>query len=96
MARPHQQPTFTGTVALPAVPTVSNDNTAASTTWVNAFVGTKLSSLLDEAPSQLDTLNELAAALNDDANFGSSVVASLDARYTKTEVDAMRTTKGLT
>lgn len=33
--------------------------------------------LLDGAPSALDTLNELAAAINDDANFASTVTTSI-------------------
>eukprot|EP01034_Spumella_vulgaris_P004839 gene4839-6182_t len=36
--------------------------------------------LVDAAPGALDTLNELAAALGDDANFSASVTAALAAR----------------
>ena len=36
--------------------------------------------LVDSAPGALDTLNELAAALNDDANFGTTVTNSLAAK----------------
>ncbi|GFO83154.1 MAG: hypothetical protein A49_27810 [Methyloceanibacter sp.] len=35
--------------------------------------------ILDGAPEALDTLNELAAALNDDANFAASITASIAA-----------------
>jgi hypothetical protein len=38
-----------------------------------AFVGTAVSNLIDAAPGTLDTLNELAAALGDDANFATSI-----------------------
>jgi uncharacterized delta-60 repeat protein len=38
-----------------------------------AFVGTAVSNLIDSAPGALDTLNELAAALGDDANFATSI-----------------------
>ena len=34
--------------------------------------------IIDSAPSSLDTLNELAAALNDDSNFASTVIGLLD------------------
>lgn len=46
-------------------------NTDAST---KAYVDTSISNLIDGAPSTLDTLNEIAAALNDTANFADTVV----------------------
>lgn len=49
-------------------PTVSTD---AST---KAYVDTSISNLIDGAPSTLDTLNEIAAALADTANFSDTVV----------------------
>jgi len=42
-----------------------------------AYVNTAVSNLVDAAPGTLDTLNELAAALGDDANFASTVTTSL-------------------
>ena len=36
---------------------------------VKAYVDNEIAGLVDTAPAALDTLNELAAALNDDANF---------------------------
>lgn len=42
-----------------------------------SYVSTAISNLVDTAPSTLDTLNELAAALGDDANFASTVTASI-------------------
>jgi hypothetical protein len=41
------------------------------------FVNNAVSSLVDSAPSTLDTLNELAAAINDDANFAATVTAQI-------------------
>ena len=41
------------------------------------FVGTAISNLVDTAPSTLDTLNELAAALGDDPNFATTVTNSI-------------------
>ena len=46
-------------------------NTDAST---KAYVDTSIANLIDGAPSTLDTLNEIAAALNDTANFADTVV----------------------
>src|SRR5210317_461886 len=50
-----------------------NDTTVAST----AFVSTAIANLADSAPAALDTLNELAAALNDDADFSTTVTNSI-------------------
>ena len=40
-------------------------------------VGTAVSNLVDSAPAALNTLNELAAALGDDANFSTTVTDSI-------------------
>ena len=42
-----------------------------------AYVGTAISNLIDGAGPALDTLNELAAAINDDASFASTVTTAL-------------------
>jgi hypothetical protein len=42
-----------------------------------SYVDTQVSALVDSAPATLNTLNELAAALNDDANFATTVTTSL-------------------
>ena len=42
-----------------------------------SYVDTEIANLIDSAPGTLDTLNELAAALNDDANFSTTVTNSL-------------------
>jgi hypothetical protein len=42
-----------------------------------SYVTTAVSNLIDAAPASLDTLNELAAALNDDANFATTVTDSI-------------------
>lgn len=41
------------------------------------YVGTAISNLIDGAGPALDTLNELAAAINDDASFASTVTTEL-------------------
>jgi uncharacterized membrane protein YdcZ (DUF606 family) len=40
----------------------------------------QVAAVLDSAPAALDTLNELAAALGDDANFASTVTTALDGK----------------
>ena len=51
-----------------------NNTTRVATT---AFVSTAIANLVDSAPSTLDTLNELAAALGDDPNFATTVTNSI-------------------
>jgi hypothetical protein len=41
------------------------------------YVNNQISALVDSSPSTLDTLNELAAALGDDANFATTVTNQL-------------------
>ena len=52
----------------------SDNSTNVATT---AYVTTALSNLVDSSPSALNTLNELAAALNDDASFSTTVNNSI-------------------
>ena len=61
--------TFTGTIIVPTQAQTDNSTKAAST----AYVRTAISDLIDGAPATLDTLNELANALNDDNSIGSIV-----------------------
>jgi hypothetical protein len=42
-----------------------------------AYVDTEVANLIDSAPGTLDTLNELAAAVNDDANFNATIASSI-------------------
>ena len=42
-----------------------------------SYVDTEIAALVDSAPAHLDTLNELAAALSDDANFSTTVTNSI-------------------
>ena len=57
---------------------VSNSATKVPTQQsVKAYTDASVSGLVDSAPSTLDTLNELAAALGDDANFSTTVTNSI-------------------
>ena len=48
------------------------------TEWVNADVVSSITAaIVDSAPTTLDTLNELAAALGDDPNFATTVTDAL-------------------
>ena len=60
----------------PTAPTAAagTNTTQLATT---AFVTAAIAALADSAPGTLDTLNELAAALGDDANFSTTVTNSI-------------------
>lgn len=60
-----------------------------------AYVVARINEVIDGAPAALDTLNELAAAINDDANFAGTITTALGTKananevYTKTEIQNM-------
>jgi hypothetical protein len=54
------------------------DSTIATTSYVD----TSVSNLVDSSPAALNTLNELAAALGDDANFSTTVTNSIATKAT--------------
>ena len=58
--------------------------TSISTTWssdkINTEIGSAVSGLVDSSPGALDTLNELAAALGNDASFAATVSSELGTR----------------
>ena len=73
-AKLHTTLDLTGkTVTVSTASAGDNDTTVAST----AFVSTAVSNLVDSSPDALNTLNELAAALGDDANFSTTVTNSI-------------------
>ena len=70
---PLVSPSLTG---IPTAPTAaSNTNTTQIAT--TAYVQSELTDLIDGAPGTLDTLNELAAAINDDANYNTTLTTAL-------------------
>ncbi|HAX7819326.1 TPA: phage tail protein [Escherichia coli] len=72
---PHSQyaqkesPTFTGTPKAPT-PAAGNNTTQVATT---AFVQAALTALINGAPATLDTLKEIAAAINNDPIFSTTI-----------------------
>jgi len=52
----------------------SDNSTKVATT---AYTDTAISNLVDSSPGALNTLNELAAAINDDANFSTTITNSI-------------------
>lgn len=66
---PKESPTFTGTPKAPT-PAAGNNTTQVATT---AFVQAALTALINGAPATLDTLKEIAAAINNDPNFSTTI-----------------------
>ena len=80
--------TITGTLDMDAstASTITGLSAPTSSTdaATKAYVDTSISNLIDSAPGALDTLNELAAALNDDATFYDKVVLKTGSTMTGT------------
>ena len=62
-------------IAAAALDATSKADTAEAA--ANTYTDGKISDLIASAPEALDTLNELAAALGDDANFATTVATSI-------------------
>ena len=69
-------------VAIPSASTATTQSQSDGSTKVatTAYVDTAVSNLIDSAPGTMNTLNEIAAALNDDANFNTTVTNSIAAK----------------
>ena len=72
-------PALTGTPTAPTATAGTNTTQVATT----AYVTTAISNVIDAAPGALDTLNELAAALGDDANYATTITTALSGKQTK-------------
>jgi hypothetical protein len=58
-------------------------NLAAHSIATTSYVTTQINNLINGAPGALDTLNELAAALGNDASFSSTLTSSLAGKVSK-------------
>ena len=66
---PKESPTFTGTPKAPT-PAAGNNTTQLATT---EFVQAALTALINGAPATLDTLKEIAVAINNDPKFSTTI-----------------------
>ena len=73
----HTNMDLTGKTVLVTTQAASDNDTSAAST---AYVTTAISNLVDSAPGTMNTLNEIAAALNDDANFNTTVTNAIAAK----------------
>ena len=63
----------------------AEDNNIKDTYSTKEYVTQKISELVNSAPETLDTLNELAAALNNDSNFATTIITQLGTKVDKVE-----------
>lgn len=81
-----QSPSISGLATTSALTTHEADTTNVhgitdtSQLATQTYVNTQVANLVNSAPSTLDTLDELAQALNDDANFATTITNSLAAK----------------
>ena len=73
---PLASPALTGTPTAPTAAANTNTTQVATT----AYVQTEINDLIASSPAALDTLNELAAALGNDASFSTTVTNSIAAK----------------
>jgi hypothetical protein len=71
-------PALSGTPTAPTAAAATNTTQIATT----AFVSTAVANLVDSAPGTLNTLDELAAALGDDASFATNIATSIGTKVT--------------
>ena len=81
--------TLTGVVN-GVTPTAGDNSTKIATT---EFVAKSIASLVNGAPDQLNTLNELAKALGNNANFAATMTAELAKKLNSTEAESTYATK---
>ena len=82
---PLASPALTGTPTAPTALAATNNTTIATT----AYVTTAISNLIGGAPAALDTLNELAAAINDDASYASTITTALGTKVATNSAQAL-------
>jgi hypothetical protein len=81
----YESPALTGTPTTPTAERGTNNGQIAST----AFVAQAIAALVNSAPGGLDTLQELAAALGNDANFAATVTNVLAGKVSKSGSDTI-------
>ena len=69
--------------AISAAATDATTKANAALASANTYTSTAVANLVDGAPALLDTLNELAAAIGDDANFATTLTTSVGTKVSK-------------
>lgn len=81
--------TVTGETSVPT----ANEGNSSKAIANTEFVAKSIASLVNGAPDQLNTLNELAKALGNDSNFAATVTAELAKKLNSTEAESTYATK---
>lgn len=81
--------TVTGETSVPT----ANEGNSSKAIANTEFVAKSIAALVNGAPDQLNTLNELAKALGNDSNFASTVTAELAKKLNSTEAESTYATK---
>ena len=76
---------LTGTISDSRLSTATTQSASDNSTKISttAYTDTAISNLVDSSPTTLNTLNELAAALGDDANYATTTATSLGEKLPK-------------
>lgn len=78
---------------------IDDTATSSSKVWssskTNTQINAAVAAVVDAAPAALDTLNELAAALNDDANFAGTITTALAGKANASHTHAISDVTGL-
>ena len=82
---------------LSSYPNTTEMTTAIATakTEAQTYADGAVADAIDAAPAGLDTLNELAAALNDDANFASTMTTALAGKATTSDLQTLQDSLGI-
>ncbi len=80
-------PTITGIPTVPTASSATNSTQVAST----AYVTTAVTNLIGGAPGALDTLNELAEAIGDDASYAATITTALGTKVATSSAQALAT-----
>jgi hypothetical protein len=81
---PLASPSLTGTPLAPTAASATSTTQIATTAFVHALI----TDVIGAAPAALDTLKELADAINDDASFAGTVTAALAGKASTSHVHA--------
>lgn len=66
---------------------IADTSVLATQSYADNAASTAAAGIIDSAPATLDTLNELAAALGDDANFATTITTSLSNKASASTVN---------
>ena len=89
---PKASPALTGTPTAPTANAATNTTQLATT----AFVKTAVTNLIGGAPEALDTLNELAEAIGDDADYAAGITTALGTKAPTASPTFTGTVSGIT